>query len=66
MFVGEFRNGYGFVGNIKLSGSEGGGSGGVFFRGGEGESGDNGVGVVVLLEVVAEEVGTLDVEEGAM
>lgn len=64
--MGEFWNRYRYVGDIELSGLEGGGSSGVFFRSGEGESGDNGVGVVILLEVVAEEVGALDVEERAV
>lgn len=54
------------IGNVEFAALEGLGGGGVGLVGGDGEGGDDGVSVVVLLGVVAEEVGALDVEERAV
>jgi hypothetical protein len=64
MGVCEFGDGDGFVGDVELAaGFEG---CGVGFVGREGKRGDDGVGVVVALDVVAEELGAFHIEEGAV
>ena len=62
----DFGEGDVLVRDVQFAGLLGVGGCGVGFVGGDCEGGDDGVGVVVALEVAAEELVAFDVEEGAV